>query len=527
MINIIASCIKILKGEAWSEHSALQKMSGQLNTCAALCKYIIGHKAIAQFVNIILLTLLGVSFISFIFHSYHIITFPYELTSGEGLLLSDASRIYEGKPIYTDPNRYPYIISIYPPVFSFFTAILSIITGIGLFTSRIIAVSSTLLTCIFLGTTIYYYTKRLIVSIMIGLLYTTSIFVYQWSVFGRVDTLAVLLSVLAISLIIYQVNFYTVLIAAIICVLGIYTKQTAISAPLSIAIYLFLIKRRFSFLFSFVFLVSFGVVFFILNSFTSGRFYQHTIQYNIQPYSINAMLSFIRVYVLLNPILLICSVIYIYIYSIKTHKAPILPVLYFLISGLSTITVGRAGSTINHFLENIAALTIIVGLFYVGIERELQYAKLLAPTLLIAQIIWLNAFPYTLFSRYYQPDPAFTYTPTEKDIILCQQLDTYVKHANNPILAEEVGIVVSNHKEAMGSAWMFNILHGKGIIDRGYEEMRNKVRQKKFSLILLHWQSYPSEFLFTVAENYRKIDTITCGYRWEVFVPQKQVALQK
>lgn len=47
----------------------------------------------------------------FAYHAWRVLAFPYELTSGEGLVLRDALNLRHVRPVYIDPNRYPYIVS--------------------------------------------------------------------------------------------------------------------------------------------------------------------------------------------------------------------------------------------------------------------------------------------------------------------------------------------------------------------------------------------------------------------------------
>ncbi len=474
------------------------------------------RSAVASVISYVCLVIMLLQLALFILRAQQLITFPYDLTSGEGLVLRDAIQIRQGGPLYTDPNQYPYIVSVYPPIFPMIVALVSQITGIGLQASRMVSVISTLLICVGIGLIIYLETRCSLSAIVSGLFYLSSVFVYQWSAFGRVDTLAVLWSVVAVLIVFYRLNLPSVILAAVVCAVGIFTKQTAIAAPLAIAIYILLTDRRLGLLF----LLSLGLIgsalFAALTWLTHGQFYLQTIQYNVQSYSVPALLSFVRAFVLLHPGFLLVAATYV---SSKLWRREMisLPMLYFLTAGAMTWTAGRAGSSINYFLEFIAAAIILLGLYWGELGSRVSIVGILVPLLLVGQVLWSVEFPYTPLARYYQPDSAFTYVPTESQRQGCQRLDEYIRSASGMILAEEAGAVIANNREAVGSAWVFNVLRGRGLIDQGYVKLKEAIEEKQFSLVLLHWQSYPLDLLLDVVAHYHKVDTLNCVFNWEVF----------
>ncbi len=474
------------------------------------------RSTVTSLIRFMSLLIMLLQFALFILRAQQLITFPYDLTSGEGLVLRDAIQIRQGDPLYTDPNQYPYIVSVYPPVFPMIVALASWITGVGLQASRVVSVISTLLICVGIGLIIYLKTRCLFSAIVSGLSYLSSVFVYQWSVFGRVDTLAILWSIVAVLIVFHRLNPPSVILAAVVCTVGIFTKQTAIAAPLAITIYILLTDRRLGILFLLSLGLMGGTLFAALTWLTHGQFYLQTIQDNVQSYSVRALLSFVRAFVLLHPGFLLIAAVYV---GSKLWRREMisLPMLYFLTAGALVWTAGRAGSSINYFLEFIAAAIVLLGLYWGELEGRVSTVGTLVPLLLVGQVLWSVEFPYTPLARYYQPDHAFTYVPTESQKQGCQRLDEYIRSANGMILAEEVGAVIANNKEAVGSAWVFNVLQGQGLIDQGYMKLKEAVEEKQFSLVLLHWQSYPPDLLLDVVAHYHKVDTLNCVFNWEVF----------
>lgn len=230
-------------------------------------------------VSVVALVVMLIQLFLFLQRGYALITFPYDLTSGEGLLLRDALYIRNGLPLYTNPNEFPYIISIYPPFYAAVVALFSFVMGIGLGTARFVAVSSSLLTCGVIALIVYCGSRRWIIAVVSGLAYLSSMFVFQWSAFGRVDTLAVFCSVAAIYFIYQRVTLKNIVLASIVCIAAFYTKQTAIAAPLAISLYLLLTNRRLGLAFIAIVVVSIAGFFLVLNVATQGQFYLQTVAY--------------------------------------------------------------------------------------------------------------------------------------------------------------------------------------------------------------------------------------------------------
>ncbi|MBA3946623.1 MAG: glycosyltransferase family 39 protein [Herpetosiphonaceae bacterium] len=430
--------------------------------------------------------------------------------------MRDALRLRHWQPIYTDANSYPYVVSVYPPVFPLVAAILSYVTGATLLTTRLVAAISVVFTSLIIAAIVRKITLQLVPALVVGFVYASTLFVYQWGVFGRVDTLAVLLSLTAVLIIMEGVTSKHIVWAAVCCVSAIYAKQTSIAAPVAIAVYLAMLDRRS--VISFVILTGIlgGSILLVLIWLTHGQFYLQILRYNVQSYSLRTFASYMRAFVLLHLPILIGACMYGMV-SIYRRRMT-LPLLYACTSGAMIWTIGRSGASISYLLEFIAALLILFGIGWAWLTEYHPRWAFLMPLLLILHLVWQNVLPYTAVAQYYKPDPVFGYNPTGTDVASCRKLDPYVEQTAGPVLAEEAGIVVTHGKEAIGSPWLFNILRGKGLIDTGYTRLEAAVTQHQFSLVLLHWQSYPSDFLFSVANHYRKIDTVPCIQQWQVYV---------
>ncbi len=469
--------------------------------------------------RILLVVVLSAAVASFAYHAGKSILFPYELAAGEELLLRDAVQVVRGKPIYSDVNDFPFVVSNYPPVFAALSAFLFPVLGQSLAATRLAATVSTLLAGVFIGAIIYEESGKALASASCGAAYLASVFVYQWGAWGRVDTTALVFSLLAILVILRWTDWRGTLLAAFCCLLSVFTKQTQWAAPLAITLWL-LWRREWRHAVGFTLtLGSVGIAAFLLLTVASdGQFYHHLITYNVLDYSWRSLLSYWRAFLLTHGVIVGFAVVAV---ATRLWKRRItLPTLYLGASALITAGVGRAGASSNYFLELIAATLIVCGVLWGELERRRKYAALGVPAILLLQLVWFKAFPLTPLVTYYDPLPSFGYTPEASDALGGEKIDRYVRNAEGEILTEGGGFALRNGKELYGSPWMFNALEGTGLVDQGLEGLERALAERRFSLVILTWQSYPPRILEAVWANYQRIDTVDCVFGYEIFVPR-------
>ena len=457
---------------------------------------------------------------AFVHHAHAVTLFPYEMAAGEELLLRDAVQIFRGQPVYRDVNDFPFIVSNYPPLFPALSSLLLPFAGASLSATRMVATLTTLLCASVVGAIVYRGSRRIVPSIICGAAFLGSIFVYQWGAWGRVDTLAVLFSLLAILVAQRRTGWWGVTLAALLCLLSLYTKQTQWAAPLAIVVWLlWRCGWRFVLWFAAVLGGLGGLLFLVWNAITAGEFLRHLVVYNALPYSLGAFLGYWRAFALTHGAILVMAVIYAVFCAWK--RRPLLPVLYFVASGLLTLAVGRAGASSNYFLETIAASLILCGLAWGELSERGGYGSVVVPAALLIQLVWFRVFPFTPVGVYYDPLPSFGYTPQRADVPSCEQIDRYVMEAEGEILTEGGGFVLKNGKELYGSPWLLSALEPTGLVDEGLLILEGALEQRRFSLVILTWQSYPPRILNAVWANYERVETVDCVFRYEIFAPRE------
>lgn len=470
--------------------------------------------------SLLALLVAGGLVLCFLRHALGVASFPYELAAGEELLLRDAVQIARGQPVYTDPNGFPLIISNYPPLFAALSALLVPVLGVSLTATRMVASLSTLLCGWLVGAITYQGGRSRVPSVVCGGAFLGSMFVYQWGAWGRVDPTAILLSLLAILVLQRLEDWRGITLAALCCLLSLYTKQTQWAAPLAILGWLLWCRRgRRALGFVFVLGGAGGLVFLALNTLTSGEFFRHLVVYNELPYSPRAFLGYWRAFVVTHGAVVALG--FVYTGLAMARRGLSLPVVYFATSALLTVAVGRAGASSNYFLELIGAALILCSLWWGELSTRGGYAAVVVPALLLVQMLWFRAFALSPLVIYYHPLPSFGYTPRSTGVQSCQHIDSYVRQAEAEILTEGGGFALRNGKELYSSPWMLSTLESTGMVDQGLLALEGALAQHRFSLVILTWQSFPPRILNAVWADYQRVDTVDCVFRYEIFVPRE------
>ena len=168
-------------------------------------------------------------------HGLAALAFPYPLNYGEGPLLDQVVRLAGMKNIYpADLSTPPYVVSNYPPLFVLLQAPLVWIFGPEFLYGRVISLASTMAVAGLISATLYVITRDRTASAAGGLTFLAVPFVLHWSSLDRVDMLGLALSWGGLYTVVRRPDRRGVILAALLFVAAIYTRQTyALAAPLA------------------------------------------------------------------------------------------------------------------------------------------------------------------------------------------------------------------------------------------------------------------------------------------------------
>lgn len=411
--------------------------------------------------------------------AYRSVTYPYQLDYGEGPHLGRALAVAEGRAIYTGIEEYPYVVDNYPPVFDLVSGLLVRAFGVSFWGGRAVSVAAALFSSVIIALVAMALTGRRWIGLVCGLLFPAAAGVGYWSVLYRVDMLGLLFSLGGIALVYRYQGTSRVYLSVPLFLLGLYTRQSLIAAPLSALIYLFSRDRRRALNCLFLLAVGGASVFLVLDHVTSGQFHLHIVKYTVTTFqpvrAVQQYLKFVRA----HPILLGLATAYA-LYSLS-RKENSLIVDYFIVSGLVALTVGKVGSSVNYFLEVIAASCILTGLL-IGHLRHQDYRALPGSPRVVSMVPILLA--TLLLVQLAFADPP--HQPSAAELDASEKVSAYVRDAIGMVISEDMGLLVLNGKRIYLQPWIMTQLAREGIWNQS--GILGDIRERSFSLIILKFE---------------------------------------
>lgn len=174
----------------------------------------------------------------------HRLGYPYELDWMEGGSVALAARVAAGHSLYAAPS----LASVgwtYPPLYYWVAAAVSKVTGIGFFALRLVSVVSSLVAMATLAGIVWRETRdRLAGLVAAGLFAATFQISGAWFDTGRVDSMFVALTLVALAWGRQARSVRGGIGLGVLAFLAFFTKQTALVAVLPALVYLAATRRR-------------------------------------------------------------------------------------------------------------------------------------------------------------------------------------------------------------------------------------------------------------------------------------------
>ncbi|MCA0354873.1 MAG: glycosyltransferase family 39 protein [Chloroflexi bacterium] len=447
------------------------------------------------------------------YHIYAVLAFPYDIANGEGFVLRDAALLFQGESIYQPVDRSPFLVSNYPPLFPWIASKLMLITGPSFIATRLVSA----LAFIGIAVLIVWYLQRkhmpIGYSLFAGLIFFNSIYVYYWSAWSRVDGLAVFFSLAAVIAIDLNQNSRSALFAAIACVAAVATKQSALSAPAAIAIYLLIRDRKLLL----IFLGAWGGLLIPavlwLNYATQGEFLQHIITYNQLEWYPRVFLGQLKNFMTTH-FLFLLAYVYFVVHYFKRER---LLMLYATLALITTVTTGRDGASTNYFIESIAITAMMIA-FMLNDQLEKPTIPRLRDAAIGLLLIQIFCFafptlkPVALFNK---NTFEFGLNPTQADLQACNQLNRYIQRAAGPILVENPGFAVINNKEVIGNAAVLKFFRRKGW-NEPVDTFIQTIDAQAYDLIIFQGEAYDLDVLQATDRSYHQVARIDCLGEYEI-----------
>jgi ABC-type sugar transport system permease subunit len=364
-------------------------------------------------------------------HGFAALDFPYPLNYGEGPLLDQAVRLQELQNIYpSDLSRPPYVISNYPPLLVLLQAPLVWAFGPAFLYGRAISLLCTITVAGLIATTINTLTRDRMAAVAGGLTFLAVPFVLHWSSLDRVDMLGLALSWGGLYAIVRRPDRGGVILAALLLVAAVYTRQTyALAAPLAALAWLLARGQRRHALGLVIMTSGLGLLLLgVLSVLTKGGFFFHTITANANEFRWELVAGNLSFMGGIMPVLLVGGLAFV-VLGLSTRPASWWFVGAYLMGAVAiALLIGKIGSDVNYLLELSAALALAAGSL-VGrypARPGVRCALLLALAVQVAIMVQASQFTYARFQAG---------VIENRDGLA--RLEELVDDSNGPVLADE------------------------------------------------------------------------------------------
>lgn len=455
--------------------------------------------------SLILLGLQGWGLILFLQHAWNALVYPYSLDYGEGAVLDQAIRLFQGQAIYrvgfADP---PYVINVYPPVY--FVAQLPFLQlwGPAFWYGRLLSIVSALGVAILIGLTTHRLVGGKMAALMGGLTFLAIPYIVHWAALFRIDLLALLWSWAALYIIVrWPREWWSLVASVVLLVLAVYTRQSyLLAAPLTVFCWLWAQtgwKRALTFagLLAGLVLALFG----ILNLLTQGGFFFNTITaLGQQPISTVIISNYAQDLFSHMPLLVVAAALTVALVFMKTPEShwKFFTIPYLLGALISAVTIGKPGSNVNYLIEVAAALSVCVTLVIVLLKR---WSWLQVMTLILLAVQTGALLQWTATDYFATHDVV----PHPENAQLMQ----LIHESKGPVLTDEyIGLLLLDHRPVTIQPFDFAMLSRNGSWDQ--QPFLAELDRRTFELIIIYnpfdslvEQRWTQEMLQHIHQNYQ------------------------
>lgn len=511
----------------------------------------------------------------YVTYAIDLFRWPFDYDQGEGFELYDAILFARGEWPYRDSAVFPFYASNYPPLFRLLIVPWLPIFGSRLIAGRLVSFVATLVT----AAVIFIVVRRKIrdpdqsqmtdwlIPTLSGLGFLASNYVYQIGPLCRMHMTMVMFEALAIAFIAEfqhpEHGTRNLILGLIMLFCAGYTKQTAVFTVAAALSFVFLRDVKKAIISGLGLAVTVGVVFWLINVATGGEWWVNIIQANINEFDYRQTLFLFGQWFRLHTLFVILAAGYL-AYELFWDRLSAYSLWFFFALGVGALS-GKWGAGFGYFTTAIAAACITSGLAFgrlrdklgrtsLRVHRlELPMRPLLAVTI---SLLYLLQAPRMLHlptsgpvfgpvaralgvdgdlvygqgdqlvsthcaSVAYHDTMGYTqlgHLLTAEDHAAGEEILTYVRATDGPILSEEAMFSILADKPVVTNPTQLLNLYNNGLLDTS--EIVDHVNQQVFDLVIFRAQFYPPPVLEAIGQNYRPVDHICMnGFYYHILRP--------
>lgn len=281
---------------------------------------------------------------------------PVALNYVEGFEVLDAESVAAGAALYRDPTDPPWNVHVYTPLYTYVVGA-SIGQGAdGFWAGRLVGYAAILATAWLIFVSGWRRTGW--IAGVVAALYLTQPLVGAWGPTVRPDALAVFFSALGVVCIDRFASRRAIVLAAVFFVLALATKQSIGMGMVAAGIFLLLTKpmRAFALAGLCALAIACGVA--LMQWTSDGWFLFHTVRANLSPFAWAKVALLEQGFLVSHAPAMLAGFAVLALCALQRRVS--IYALWFVLTGLSTLAVGKVGSDMNFFLAWITATGFLV-----------------------------------------------------------------------------------------------------------------------------------------------------------------------
>lgn len=404
------------------------------------------------------------SFVPFLHKVYLALSFNYILDYGEGSSVILLEIFKEYGHYYLGLSDYPFVHGVYPPFFYFVSSLFSKILLNDLLAMRLVSFLSTLGIVFMVYKVLRKVTDNVFLSLVFALFYLSVWFTQRWSLHGRIDNLAIFLSMISAYFFLFSDGLKVrskLFFSALFLALAVFTRQTEVVVFAAIVLTLVSEKRKEGLFYFLCFFLGFCSVFLLYYEFLSGgNFLKHVLYYtSVSSYDEKKLLIGARR--VLGAFNLLYFVIVFGLFLVRKElwklKKYRIILFYWVFGSLSLLSYLRVGSSDNYYLHPFLA-----NIFLLGIVCQELYNK---------KYKLMKHFPLlvclTLFLNFYLPTSNYELAEnlsSPKYHKMQEDLDKFINKTSGSVLLEDASLALRNGKKALIDPFGVYFLEKKGAL---------------------------------------------------------------
>lgn len=509
-------------------------------------------------------------FIIYNIYAFSLFRFPFDFDQGEGFELMDTVLFSQGQWPYQDNDSYPFYSSNYPPVFHLVVVPLIWLFGPQYWTGRVVAYLGTLITAAAIGYAVQRETRRIWLSLLLGLAFLASNYVYHVGPLFRQHMFMVMFETLSVVLVTVVVqgeeesgkrnNMGLLAVMALLLLAG-YTKQLAYATVIAVFGFLFLRQTKRAILWAIPFAAATALIFFIIDISTNGQWLTNTITANINPYIPAQGIGLLRQWFELHTILIVAAA-GLALYQLYFERLSAYAI-WFVIAAANGLTAGKWGAGESYFVTAIAASCILTGL---AAGRLVTWSESKGPRWNVAMLSiiallflvqankvfhWPTHTPALRTIAAAIGKPVETYVapqtscsapraavsvpyvdsagvgllgrpPNDQDIEAGRRIAQFVSNGDTAAFSEEAGFNFYAGRDVITNPTQLLNLYNNGQVD--LTEMLAMLDNQQFDTVIFRAQFYPPPVLEIIGQRYETIELVEMnGFVYCLLSPREVV----